>query len=84
MSWLHIFWDVQPGGNAEHIADHGLDLDDVEHVLRNPEKHGMSRATGRPMVFGHTPSKEYIVVVYEELDKDTIYPVTAFAIEEQP
>jgi uncharacterized DUF497 family protein len=82
MSWLHIFWDVQPGGNAEHVADHGLDIEDVEHVLRNPEEYGVSRSSGRPMIFGRTPSGERIVVVYEELDEDTVYPVTAYAVEE--
>jgi hypothetical protein len=83
MSWLHIFWDVQPGGNAEHIADHGLDVEDVEHVLRNPTEHGVSRSTGRLMVFGYSLSGDYIAVVCEEMDEDTVYPVTAYAIEER-
>ncbi|MGA2031725.1 MAG: hypothetical protein ABSG68_05675 [Thermoguttaceae bacterium] len=82
MAWLHVFWDTQPGGNAEHVAEHGLDIDDVEHVLRNPAEYNMSRSTGRPMVFGFTPSGEYIAVVYEELDEDTVYPLTAFPIED--
>ena len=82
MAWLHVFWDVELGGNAEHVADQGLDLDDVEHVLRNPQSHAVSRSSGRPMVFGYTPSGEYIAVIYEELDEDTVYPVTAYAIEE--
>ena len=64
------------------MADHGLDIDDVEHVLRNPTKHSTSRSSGRPMVFGYTPSGEYIAVLYEELDEDTVYPVAAFPIED--
>ncbi len=82
MAWLHIFWDLEPGGNAEHVADHGLDMDEVEHVLRNPRQHGVSRRTGRPMIFGYTPAGEYIAVVYEELDEHTVYPLTAFPIED--
>ncbi len=82
MAWLHVFWDLEPGGNAEHVAEHGLELEDVEHVLMNPEKHRVSRSTGRLMVFGHSPSGEYLAVVYEELDEDTVYPVTAYIIEE--
>ena len=82
MAWLRVFWDVEPGGNAEHVAGHGLDMDDVEHVLMNPQKYGTSRSSGRPMIFGYTPSGEYIAVVYEELDEDTVYPVTAFPIED--
>jgi len=34
------------------------------------------------MVFGYTPSGEYIAVVYEELDEDTVYPLAAFPIED--
>ncbi len=83
MSWLHIFWDVEAGGNAEHVADHGLDVEDVEHVLRNPIDRGVSRSSGRLLIFGHTPSGEYIAVVCEELDEDTVYPVTAYVIEER-
>jgi hypothetical protein len=82
MEWLRIFWDLEPGGNAEHEADHGLDLDEVEHVLRNPTKHGTSRSSGRPMVWGYTPAGDYIAIVYEELDEDTVYPVTAFPVED--
>ena len=48
MTWLHVFWDFGPGGNAEHVAEHGLDLEEVEHVLRNPEKYKVSRRSGAP------------------------------------
>ncbi|MBU4273603.1 MAG: hypothetical protein KKE86_14725 [Planctomycetes bacterium] len=82
MEWLRVLWDVEPGGNAEHVADHGLDIDEVEHVLRNPKSYGTSRGSGYPMVFGYTPAGEYIAVVYEELDDDTVYPLTAFPIED--
>jgi hypothetical protein len=33
-------------------------------------------------VFGETPSGETIVVVYEEIDDDSVYPVTAYPVEE--
>jgi uncharacterized DUF497 family protein len=77
---LHIVWDLEPGGNAEHVLDHGLDIEEVEHVLREPTVHAVSRSTGRPLVLGYTPAGEYIVVVYELLDEDTVYPVTAFPV----
>ena len=48
----------------------------------NPVKHGTSAVADALMIFGCTPSGEYIAVVYEELDEDTVYPVTAFPIEE--
>jgi uncharacterized DUF497 family protein len=81
MAWLYVFWDLEPGGNAEHVADHGLDLEDVEHVLRHPNEHRVSRSSGRTMVFGYTRSGEYIAVIYEEMDEDTVYPVTTYEIE---
>lgn len=42
----------------------------------------MSRSSSRPMVFGRTPSGEEIVVVYDEIDNSTVYPVTAYPVEE--
>ena len=71
-----------PGGNAEHVAEHGLDVDEVEHVLRAPVCFRISQSSGRAMVYGYTPSGEYLVVVYEELDDDTVYPITVFPVEE--
>jgi len=82
MTWTRVFWDFEPGGNAEHIAEHGLDVEEVEHVLTAPEVFKVSRSSGRSMLFGHTPSGEYVAVVYEELDEDTVYPVTAFSVED--
>jgi hypothetical protein len=32
--------------------------------------------------FGYTPDSTYIIVVYELLDADTIYPITAYAVPE--
>lgn len=81
MNWLHVFWDFEPDGNAEHIAEHGLDAEEVEHVLMHPEKREVSRSSGRQMVFGHTPAGEYIAVAYEELDDVTVYPITAYRVE---
>jgi len=82
VAWLHVFWDLEPGGNAEHVAEHGLDLEEVEYVLRNPEKHAVSQRSARSIVFGYTPAGEYIAVIYEELDEETVYPITAYPLED--
>lgn len=79
---MQIIWNDEPGGNIEHVEEHGLDVDDVEHVLLNYESRGTSRASGLPCVFGYTPGGEYIMVVFEEPDTDTIYPVTAYEVPE--
>ncbi len=84
MLYLDIVWDLDddPMGNVWHIAEHGLSKEDVEQVLCNPSKTGVSRSSGRPMAFGYTESRTYIAVVYEELGEDSVYPVTAFELEE--
>jgi hypothetical protein len=81
MSWRQVLWDPTPGGNVEHVEEHDLTTDDVEHVLLHPESHGRSQSSGRPCVFGYTPDDRYIVVVYEQ-DGDTVIPVTAYDVEE--
>jgi hypothetical protein len=77
-----IVWNYDDGGNVEHIADNGLSVGDVEHVVMNPERRGRSRSSGRPMLFGYTEGGEYICVIYEEIDDATVYPVTANVLED--
>ena len=33
MNWIRIFWDFEPGGNADHVAEHGLDVEEVEQAF---------------------------------------------------
>ena len=40
----------------------------------------ISRSSGRPVVFGDTSGGRHLMVVYEEIDSDTIYPVTAYEV----
>jgi hypothetical protein len=84
MPFIDIIWDLpdDPDGNIQHIAEHGLVPSDVEHVLNHPKRRSKSRSSGRPVVFGRTPSGENIAVVYEEIDDSTVYPVTAYQVKE--
>jgi uncharacterized DUF497 family protein len=84
MASVQIIWDDddQPEGNVQHIAEHGLTIEDVEHVLENPTHEETSKSTGRPCCFGYTPGGEFIVVVYEPVNGETIYPVTAYEVAE--
>jgi uncharacterized DUF497 family protein len=79
-----IFWDSEddPDGNVQHILDHGLDVDDVESVLAAPTCEGRSRSTGLPVVWGYTPEGVYIIVIFQEIDRDTIRVVTAYEVPE--
>lgn len=83
MPYIDIIWDLDddPEGNVQHIAEHGLTKDDVRWVLENPARHEVSRSSGRPLAFGYTPDDIYIVVVYDQIDEQTVYPVTAYEIE---
>ena len=84
MWYVLIIWDDEsnPDGNVSHIAEHGLTVEDVESVLQNPTEEGRSRSTGRPCCFGYTPGGDYIIVIYDQVSDDTIYPVTAFEVPE--
>jgi len=80
MNWTHVIWDPLPDGNVEHVEEHDLTTDEVEHVLEYYDSTGFSQSSGRPCVFGHTPDGRYIIVIYEEVDEDTVVPVTAYEV----
>lgn len=80
MKWSHVIWDPLPDGNVEHVEEHDLTTDEVEYVLENYESTAISQSSGRPCAFGHLPDGRRIIVIYEELDADTVLPVTAYEI----
>ena len=82
MKWIRVVWDETPGGNVEHVEEHDLTTDEVDYVLENPVSIGKSRSSGRPCLFGYTPDDRYIVVIYEEINDDTVIPVTAYEVSE--
>ncbi len=82
MPWYDIIWNHEPGGNVEHVAEHGLTPEQVEAVICDPLEKTTSRTSGRPVVTGYTPDRRLILVVYEEIDEVTVYPVTAYDVEE--
>lgn len=84
MDFLRILWDDpdDPEGNVEHIAQHGLSIDDVEEVLENPNSKGNSDSSGLPCIWGYTLEWLYILVVYQTIDEDSIRVVTAYEVLE--
>ena len=82
MPWKDIVWNHDDDGNVEHITENGLSIGDVEYVVMNAQEFGMSHASGRPILLGYTEGGEYVCVVYEEVDDVTIYPVTAYILED--
>jgi uncharacterized DUF497 family protein len=80
MRFEAILWDLDddPNGNVQHCADHGVTKEEVEEVLENAMDADISRSTGRPVVFGDTNAGRHLMVVYESVDANTVYPVTAY------
>lgn len=82
MRWQQIIWDHLPDGNVEHVEEHDLTTDEVDYVLENFDSEGFSDSSGRPCVFGYTLDGRYIIVIYEEVDAETVIPVTAYEVDE--
>ncbi len=80
-----IIWDDEsdPRGNVAHIDEHGLTVEDVEFVVENAVSESVSKSSGRACVFGYTPGGEHMIVIFEEVDEDTIYPVTCYEVPEK-
>lgn len=80
-----VVWDLNddPGGNVQHIAEHGIGIEEVEDVLYAAEEVFASNSSGRPITFGETSTGRYIAVVFEVVDENplTVYPVTAYETE---
>ena len=82
MRFDSIIWDLDddPAGNVHHCAEHGVSKDEVEEVLESANDVDISRSSGRPAVFGDTRAGRHLMVVFEEVDEVTIYPVTAYGV----
>jgi uncharacterized DUF497 family protein len=69
-----IIWDDEndPLGNVAHIAEHGFTVEDVEFVIEDAISESVSKSSGRPCLFGYTPSGEHVIVIFEKVDESTI------------
>ncbi len=79
---MRAIWNHEPDENVEHIEEHRLTVEDVEFVLKNSESESKSHSSQRPCVFGFTPDGVYIIVICDEIDEDTVYPITAYEVAE--
>ena len=69
-----VIWDLDddPEGNAQHIAEHGLSIDEVEDVLYAAEEVVASNSSGRPIVFGEPSTGKQIAVVFDIVEEDPL------------
>jgi uncharacterized DUF497 family protein len=78
-----VLWDLEddPEGNVAHIADHGVSPHEVDEVLASPECSDRSRSSGQMIVIGTTTEGRTLLVVYEQIDEMTVYPITAYDLD---
>jgi hypothetical protein len=85
MAIRYAVWDTEddPRGNVRHIGEHGLAPEDVEDVLFGVHELDTSRSSGNPIAFGFTSDRRYVCVVFEWVDDETVYPLTAYPLDEE-
>jgi uncharacterized DUF497 family protein len=70
---VECIWDLDddPEGNIQHIAEHGVTVEEAEEVVRDHYEAAVgSRSSGRPTVFGWTSTGKYLAVVFEIVDEE--------------
>lgn len=72
--------DDDPDGNIQHIAEHGITIEEVEDVLYGTDQVSAGHSSGRPISFGETRTGKHIAVVFDVVDEDplAVSPVTAY------
>jgi uncharacterized DUF497 family protein len=77
-----IIWDLDddPDGNVQHCAEHGVSQEEIEEVFEDVSDEDVSASSGRPVVFGDTRAGRHLMVVYDRIDDETVYPVTAYEV----
>ncbi len=81
---IQVIWDLDddPNGNVQHIPiNEYLTKDDVQHAVDNATWYGNSRTSERQRLIGPAENGLPLVLIYEQVDEDTMYPVTAYYIE---
>lgn len=55
MRFISVIWDADDDedGNVQHIAEHGLTVQDVEFVIENAIVEDRSKSSGLPCLFGY-------------------------------
>jgi len=84
LRYLRVIWDLvdDVDGNVQHIAENDVAPEEVEEILQMADDSRFSRSSGRPLVFGYTDTGRLLAVIFEWVDEDTVYPVTAYEPEE--
>ncbi len=79
MPFYFFVWD---GENERHLDEHGVTPEEFAEVVCDPDRLETSRSSKRPIAFGWTTTGKYLACVYELLDSDTVYAISAYEPEE--
>jgi len=79
MPYYLFVWDDE---NEAHMEEHGVSFEEFSEVVCDPDRVDRSRTSGRPIAFGYTSTGRYLACVYEMLDEDTVYAITAYDAED--
>lgn len=82
--FFDILWDDEAGGNVEHLAEHGVSIDEAEWVLQRffHDREPSWSNPDRWVVVGETRAGRVLVVVFEYVEAyDLVVPVTAYEPE---
>ena len=77
--YYFFVWDDE---NEAHLDEHGVSIEEFAEVVCNPDRVEASRTSGQPVAFGYTSTGKYLACVFELLDDDTVYAITADEPEE--
>ena len=79
---LVIYWSDDPDENVlEHIAEHGVTVQEAEAVLMTcfGQREPSAAETGRWVVQGYTPAGRYLMVVFDyDPELELVIPITAY------
>ncbi|MEO6437298.1 MAG: hypothetical protein ABIP55_16265 [Tepidisphaeraceae bacterium] len=81
MPHLEFIWIDGLEGNIQHLAEHGVTLEEAPDVLSDPIATDACSSTGRSIAFGFTGADRKLAVVYEKIDSFTVYVITAYDVE---
>lgn len=79
MAYFEFIWTDEI---VEHLAEHGVGAGEFEFVVSHPTRRGISRSSGRPCCWGETREGRQLFCVYEQIEDDTVIPVTAYDARE--
>lgn len=75
------FFIIYDDETVEHLALHGVTIEDFQAIVNAPLSVDESKSSGRVVAFGFTADGRYLACIYECLDEQTILPFTAYEVE---